>query len=70
MKPCSVPDLYALYTHPPVKVMQKVVSLVTQKTGFDWPDEVKELIVKIKQYNKMLEDYRQAKVLRKLGRGE
>ena len=69
VRPCSGPDLHPLYTHPPVKVMHKVVSLVTQKTDFDWPAEVKELVEKIKQYNEMLEDYRQGKVLRKLGRG-
>lgn len=49
--------------------MRKVISLVTQKTDIDWPEDVKELVVKIKQYNEMLEDYRQAKVLKKLGRG-
>ena len=50
--------------------MEKVVSLVTQKTEFDWPEEVTELVLKIKQYNEMLEDYRQGKVLKKLGRGK
>ena len=50
--------------------MQKVVALVTQKTDIDWPEEVMELVQRIKQYNEMLEDYRQAKVLKKLGRGE
>ena len=70
VKPCSRPDIYSLYTHPPIKVMQKVVSLVTQKTDIDWPEEVKELVLKIKQYNEMLEDYRQAIVLKKLGRGK
>ena len=69
VRPCNDPDLHPLYSHPPIKVMQKVVSLVTQKTDFDWPVEVKELVGKIKQYNEMLEDYRQAKLLRKLGRG-
>ena len=48
--------------------MEKVVALVTQKTEFDWPEEVTELVLKIKQYNEMLADYRQGKVLKKLGR--
>ena len=52
-----------------VKVMQKVTNLISQKKDFDWPDNVIALVTKIKHYNEMLEDYRQAKVLKKLGRG-
>ena len=70
VKPCTKPDISAIYTHSPLKVMEKVVALVTQKTEFDWPEEVTELVLKIKQYNEMLADYRQGKVLKKLGRGK
>ena len=52
-----------------VKVMQKVTGLVCQKKEIDWPDYVVDLVEKIKHYNEMLEDYRQAKILKKLGRG-
>lgn len=49
--------------------MQKVTSLVCRKNGIDWPDYVLDLVTKIKHYNEMLEDFRQAKVLNRLGRG-
>lgn len=50
--------------------MQKVTGLVCGKKEFDWPDYVVALVTKIKEYNSMLEDYRQAKILNKLGRGK
>ena len=50
--------------------MQRVTKLVCGKKEFAWPEYVVELVEKIKEYNSMLEDYRQAKVLNKLSRGE
>ncbi|KAK3595169.1 hypothetical protein CHS0354_002768 [Potamilus streckersoni] len=68
-KPCTTTEFYNLYTHPPARVIQRVVDLVTQKLNFDWPADVMVLVDKLKYYNEMLEDYTQAKILQKLGRG-
>ncbi|KAL3866901.1 hypothetical protein ACJMK2_044151 [Sinanodonta woodiana] len=69
IKPCTTTEFYNLYTHPPTRVIQRVVDLVTQKLDFDWPADVMVLVEKLKHYNEMLEDYTQAKILQKLGRG-
>ncbi|XP_053405478.1 NBAS subunit of NRZ tethering complex-like [Mercenaria mercenaria] len=69
VRPVDMPHISPLYVREPVKVMQKVTSLVCQKKEIQWPDYVLDLVEKIKHYNEMLEDYRQAKILKKLDRG-
>ncbi|XP_052240269.1 NBAS subunit of NRZ tethering complex-like isoform X2 [Dreissena polymorpha] len=69
LKPVDLPHMSPLYVKDPVTVMQSVTSLVCGQKDFDWPDYVVALVTKIKHYNEMLEDYRQAEILRNLGKG-
>ncbi|KAK3097270.1 hypothetical protein FSP39_008222 [Pinctada imbricata] len=69
VKPLTDRDMNFLYQLPPHKVMTKVISFVNKRKDFDWPQDVLELIPKLKQYSEELEDYIQAKTLQGLGRG-
>ncbi|KAL4228277.1 hypothetical protein ACF0H5_013708 [Mactra antiquata] len=69
LQPGDYSHLSPLYLHEPVKIMKKVLGLVYQCDESDRSENVLDLVRKIKQYNEMLQDYRQAKVLSKLGRG-
>lgn len=69
VKPVIEDEPCTLYKHDPLKVIQKVINFVNNKKDYDWPVEVLELVTKLKQYYEALEDFSQAKMLQKLGRG-
>jgi len=70
VKPLADPEPSVLYLQPPIKVIQNVVHFVKNRKDFDWPGEVKELVVKLQEYHELLEDYMQAKTLMNLDRGK
>jgi len=64
-----LPEPSPLYRHDPVKLIQRVVNFVTNRNDLDWPQDVLDLVVKLKKCYEAFEDYIQARTLIRIGSG-
>ena len=69
LQPFNADHVYALYRQTPAKIIARVLDFVNHSSDNKWPEEVDALVVKMKNYQGMLEDYNQACTLQRLGKG-
>jgi hypothetical protein len=70
VKPAILPEPSPLYRRDPVKLIQRVVNFVTNRNDLDWPEDVLDLVVKLKKCYEAFEDYIQARTLIRIGSGK
>ncbi|XP_076101260.1 NBAS subunit of NRZ tethering complex-like [Mytilus galloprovincialis] len=69
VKPTAIPQPSPLYRLDPVKLIQRVINFVTNRDDLDWPQDVLDLVEKLKKCYESFEDYVQARTLVRIGSG-